>query len=85
MQLRRVLFGSPIFQGRMQIVSFAARHLTTESSFGAYETSRLLDACSITRKKTVFSRKAPLEGAASWRLEIILLAKPLSLAVDYLL
>ena len=38
MRLLRVLFGSPIFQGGMQIVSFAARHLTTESSFGAYET-----------------------------------------------
>ena len=38
MRLLRVFFGSPIFQGRMQVVSFAARYLTSESSFGEYET-----------------------------------------------
>ena len=45
-----VLFWSPIFQGRMQIVSFAARHLTTESSFGAYETCKRRWLCLETRK-----------------------------------
>ena len=57
----------------MQIVSFAARHLTTEL--------RNLDS----QENTVLSRKAPLEGAASWRSETIVLAKLLSLAVDYLI
>ena len=59
MRLLRVVFGSPIFQGRMQIVSFAARYLTTESSFGAYETCqrrRLRLEIQITRK-TLFYQK----------------------------
>ena len=59
MRLLRVLFGSPIFQGGMQIVSFAARHLTTESSFGAYETCQrhwLRLEIQITRK-TLFHQE----------------------------
>ena len=47
----------------------------------ALATSRNLDS----QENTVLSRKALLEGAASWRSETILLAKPLSLAVDYVL
>ena len=46
----------------------------------ALTTSRNLDS----QENTVLSTKAPLEGAASLRSETILLAKPLSLAVDYL-
>ena len=47
----------------------------------ALTTSRNLDS----QENTVLSRKAPLEGAASWRSETIVLAKLLSLAVDYLI
>ena len=46
----------------------------------ALDTSRNLD----NKENSVLSRIAPLEGAASWRSETILLANLLSFAVDYL-
>ena len=45
----------------------------------ALATFRNLD----NQENTVLSRIAPLEGAAAWRLEIILLAKLKSLTVGY--
>ena len=50
----------------------------------------MLEALAMSRnldnlKNTVFLRKAPLEGAAFWRSETTLVAKLLSLAVEYLI
>ena len=47
----------------------------------ALATSRNLDS----KENTVLLRKAPLEGAAFWRSETILVAGLLSLAVEYLI